>query len=46
MHLLEYRTLRAMGITLFQGYAFAKPELEALPVVDAAVWERLEGALA
>ncbi|MEO6365808.1 MAG: EAL domain-containing protein [Luteimonas sp.] len=37
----EYRTLRDLGITLFQGYAFAKPGLETLPLVDSAVWERL-----
>ena len=39
----EYRTLRDMGVTLFQGYAFAKPELEKLPAVDDAVWARMEG---
>lgn len=38
----EYRTLRAMGVGLFQGYLFARPALEALPVVDAATWETLE----
>jgi EAL domain-containing protein (putative c-di-GMP-specific phosphodiesterase class I) len=38
----EYRALRAMGITLFQGYAFARPELEALPAVGDRVWDRLE----
>ena len=38
----EYRTLRAMGVSLFQGYLFAKPALEALPVVDAGVWDALE----
>ena len=27
----EYRWLRNLGITLFQGYLFAKPEVEALP---------------
>ncbi|MBM6551179.1 EAL domain-containing protein [Marinomonas ostreistagni] len=27
----EYRTLRAMGITLFQGFLFAKPSFEAVP---------------
>ena len=40
----EYQALRAMGITLFQGYAFAKPALEALPLVDDEVWDRLERA--
>lgn len=38
----EYRVLRALGISLFQGYLFARPELEALPVVDPALWEELE----
>ena len=27
----EYRTLRALGIDLFQGYLFARPGFEALP---------------
>jgi EAL domain-containing protein (putative c-di-GMP-specific phosphodiesterase class I) len=27
----EFRTLRAMGIDLFQGYLFARPAFEALP---------------
>jgi EAL domain-containing protein (putative c-di-GMP-specific phosphodiesterase class I) len=40
----EYRTLRALGIDLFQGYLFARPALEALPVVDAGVWADLEPA--
>ena len=38
----EYRTLRAMGITLFQGYLFARPGLEMLPTVDPALWDLLE----
>jgi EAL domain-containing protein (putative c-di-GMP-specific phosphodiesterase class I) len=38
----EYRVLRAMGINLLQGYLFAKPGLESLPVVPAEVWELLE----
>jgi len=37
----EYHALRAMGITLYQGYLFAKPALEALPVVDPALWDEL-----
>jgi EAL domain-containing protein (putative c-di-GMP-specific phosphodiesterase class I) len=40
----EYRILRGMGITLFQGYLFARPALEALPEVDAATWDLLESA--
>ncbi|CAA9304170.1 MAG: hypothetical protein AVDCRST_MAG71-297 [uncultured Lysobacter sp.] len=39
----EYRVLRGLGISLFQGYLFARPELEALPRIDAALWDRLEG---
>jgi EAL domain-containing protein (putative c-di-GMP-specific phosphodiesterase class I) len=38
----EYRVLRDMGINLFQGYLFAKPGLETLPVVSADVWGSLE----
>lgn len=38
----EYRTLRDMGIDKFQGYLFAKPALEALPGLDAALWEELD----
>lgn len=38
----EYRTLGGMGITLFQGYLFARPGLETLPVVDPALWDMLE----
>lgn len=38
----EYRHLRGMGIGLFQGYLFARPELEALPTVTPAQWEALE----
>ena len=38
----EYRALREMGVTLFQGYLFAKPGLETLPLVAAELWESLE----
>ena len=38
----EYRTLRGMGITLLQGYLFARPALEALPQVDATAWDLME----
>ena len=38
----EYRTLRGLGITLFQGYLFARPALESLPVVDEARWDLIE----
>lgn len=40
----EYRALRDMGITLFQGYLFARPGLETLPTVDEAVWDSLVSA--
>jgi EAL domain-containing protein (putative c-di-GMP-specific phosphodiesterase class I) len=33
----EARTLRNLGITLMQGYLFAKPAFEALPPVDLSV---------
>lgn len=39
----EYRTLRDMGITLFQGFLFARPALEQLPQVDPALWDALAG---
>lgn len=38
----EYRVLRDLGIALFQGYLFARPQLEALPVVEPTLWEALE----
>lgn len=42
----EYRTLRDLGITKFQGYLFAKPALEALPRIDPALWDALDEDLA
>ena len=30
----EYEALTKIGIHLFQGYLFAKPQTEALPLVD------------
>ena len=30
----EARTLLALGIHLFHGYCFAKPQLDAVPSVD------------
>lgn len=38
----EYRVLRELGVTLFQGYLFARPALEGLPVIDDALWARLD----
>lgn len=40
----EYRTLRALGVSLFQGYLFGRPSLEALTPVEPAVWASLEEA--
>ena len=37
----EYRTLRALGVPLFQGYLFGRPQLETLPPVPAAIWDQL-----
>ncbi len=42
----QYRCLRAMGVTLFQGYLIARSALEVLPDIDDAAWARLEGAAA
>jgi EAL domain-containing protein (putative c-di-GMP-specific phosphodiesterase class I) len=41
----ECRTLLDQGVTLFQGYLFAKPGFESLPAVPATVWQRLEDFL-
>ena len=41
--LAEAEVLRAMGITLFQGYLFARPRLEALAEPDHAVMAALAG---
>jgi len=35
----EFQTLRALGISLFQGYLFARPALRALPAID---WSALD----
>lgn len=39
----EAQALRGMGITLFQGYLFARPEVEALPEPDPAAMAALAG---
>nr|WP_199171505.1 MULTISPECIES: EAL domain-containing protein [Luteimonas] len=39
----EYRTLRGLGIALFQGYLFGRPALETLDTVPDATWAALEG---
>ena len=35
----ECMTLADAGVTLFQGYLFARPGFESLPTVPPAVWE-------
>ncbi|RFF31532.1 EAL domain-containing protein [Wenzhouxiangella sediminis] len=35
----EYEALKSMGVSLFQGYLFARPAFEALPEVD---WSALD----
>lgn len=37
----EFRTLRDLGIDLFQGYLFAKPGFENLPTIDDNFWSTL-----
>lgn len=34
----EYRLLNKLGINLMQGYYFARPKLQALPVIPADCW--------
>lgn len=38
----ECLTLADEGVTLFQGYFFARPEYEKLPVVPDAIWSQVE----
>lgn len=38
----EYRALRTLGIALFQGYLFGRPQLETLGEVPAATWGALD----
>nr|WP_235893563.1 EAL domain-containing protein [Lysobacter lacus] len=40
----EYHQLRSMGVGLFQGYLFARPEIESLPTVPASLWDAIESA--
>jgi EAL domain-containing protein (putative c-di-GMP-specific phosphodiesterase class I) len=37
----ECLTLADEGVTLFQGYYFAKPAFESLPVVPESIWEQI-----
>lgn len=41
----EYRRLRALGVPLFQGYLFGRPQLETLGTVPDALWQQLERPL-
>ncbi|OYY83833.1 MAG: hypothetical protein B7Y34_01185 [Methylophilales bacterium 16-45-9] len=38
----ECMTLIDEGVTLFQGYLFARPGFESLPVVPDEVWSLVE----
>lgn len=40
----EAATLRALGVRLFQGYLFARPEVERLPGVAPPVFDALDAA--
>jgi EAL domain-containing protein (putative c-di-GMP-specific phosphodiesterase class I) len=37
----EFRTLLGMNVSLFQGYLFAKPQFESLPVLTDDVQEMI-----
>lgn len=39
----EFDTLAGEGVTLFQGYLFARPGFEILPGISRAVWEEPAG---
>ncbi|MCD9095665.1 EAL domain-containing protein [Luteimonas fraxinea] len=41
----EYRRLRALGVPLFQGYLFGRPQLERLDTVPDPLWDQLERPL-
>jgi EAL domain-containing protein (putative c-di-GMP-specific phosphodiesterase class I) len=43
--LAEAVALRELGVTLFQGYLFARPAVEQLPMVDPAVLDAVHGAI-
>ncbi|MDR6992923.1 EAL domain-containing protein (putative c-di-GMP-specific phosphodiesterase class I) [Luteimonas sp. 3794] len=38
----EYRRLRELGVPLFQGYLFGRPQLETLGTVPDALWHQLD----
>lgn len=40
----EAAALRALGVRLFQGYLFARPEIERLPVVPASIIDAVNSA--
>ena len=41
----EFKTLLQMNVSLFQGYLFAKPEFEALPVLTDEVQEMISATV-
>lgn len=41
----EFKTLLQFNVSLFQGYLFAKPEFEALPVLTSEVQELISATL-
>lgn len=41
-HIEEYRMLSGLGVHLFQGYYFARPGFETLPVIPAEVWQSIK----
>lgn len=38
----EFKVLSALGISLYQGFYFARPGFECLPEISPAVWESIE----
>ncbi len=38
----EFRLLSGLGVHLFQGYYFARPGFETLPVISAEVWQSVK----
>ena len=39
----EYVTLANEGVTLFQGFLFARPGFESLPVIPEQIWSQTKG---
>ena len=38
----EFKVLSTLGISLYQGFYFARPGFECLPEISPAVWESIE----